>query len=48
MLSEVLGINVPEPYNEKPNGYIDFQQHILTINQAETERIEKMKRRRKS
>ncbi|XP_034173446.1 snurportin-1 [Osmia lignaria lignaria] len=29
MLSEVLGISVPPPLDEKPDGYIDFKYYIL-------------------
>lgn len=35
MLSEVLGIFVPSPYDEKPDGYIDYKHYICqhTLNE---------------
>lgn len=32
MMSEVLGISVPFELDEKPDGYIDFRQYILSKN----------------
>lgn len=29
MLTELLGISVPSPLDEKPDGYIDFKYYIL-------------------
>lgn len=31
MLSEVLGIPVPSPFDEKPDDYINFEHHIQKI-----------------
>lgn len=36
MLPEVLGIFVPSPLDEKPEGYIDFKSHILDKNKNKT------------
>lgn len=33
MLSEVLGIFVPSPHDEKPDGYIDYKHYICEVTQ---------------
>ncbi|XP_014478637.1 PREDICTED: snurportin-1 [Dinoponera quadriceps] len=33
MLSEIFGIFVPSPYDEKPDGYIDYKHYICQITQ---------------
>lgn len=47
MLPEVLGMNVPAPYDEKPSSYIDFEHHVLKVIQQEKERIEKKQQKDK-
>ncbi|XP_058793883.1 snurportin-1 [Phymastichus coffea] len=41
MLPEVLGMNVPAPYDEKPNNYINFEHHVLTVIKQEKEKTER-------
>ncbi|XP_011503099.1 PREDICTED: snurportin-1 [Ceratosolen solmsi marchali] len=47
MLPEILGMNVPEPYDEKPSTYINFEHHvqkITSLNKAKKEKLQKNKK----
>lgn len=47
MLNEVLGLNVPDRFCEKPDKYIDFEHHVLSVREREKQLIQRKETEKK-
>lgn len=47
MLPEVLGMSVPERFCAKPDNYIDFEHHILSVKEHEKQVLEAMQKQKR-